>query len=185
MNGFSRGDRNPPLSLIRLSAATSEHSPKTWRRRQAVKRPRGTAVVVDPKDRNHLSNVRMHELVEPELQGSRVVEIIPGRPPCSPPSGEPYACFSSPPGAMPYCRIASSSVSLWKCSQTTRRQVDLIILPLTSLPLVGFWKLIPTFGGCIATKAKCFLKGDKNEVVEVCAADARGTFKVWVWGGCG
>lgn len=46
-------------------------------------------------------------------------------------------------------------------------QVDLIILPLTSLPLVGFWKLIPTFGGCIATKAKCSLKGDNNEVVEV------------------
>lgn len=49
-----------------------------------------------------------------------------------------------------------------------RHQVDLIILPLTSIPLVGFWKLIPTFGGCIATKAKCSLSGDHNQVVEVC-----------------
>lgn len=49
-------------------------------------------------------------------------------------------------------------------------QVDLIILPLTSVPLVGFWKLLPTFGGCIATKATCSLAGDNNEVIEVCVA---------------
>lgn len=48
-------------------------------------------------------------------------------------------------------------------------QVDLIILPLTSIPLVGFWKLLPTFGGCIATRASCVLAGNNNEVVEVCA----------------
>lgn len=59
-------------------------------------------------------------------------------------------------------------------SPPSRRQVDLIILPLTSVPLVGFWKLIPTFGGCIATKAKCSLAGDKNEVVEVRQAVDRG-----------
>lgn len=62
-------------------------------------------------------------------------------------------------------------------------QVDLIILPLTSIPLVGFWKLIPTFGGCIATKAKCSLRGDNNEVVEVRGgASAAGSFaKAWVF----
>lgn len=48
--------------------------------------------------------------------------------------------------------------------------MDLIILPLTSVPLVGFWKLLPTFGGCIATRANCVLTGNNNEVVEVCAA---------------
>eukprot|EP00903_Cladosiphon_okamuranus_P007604 g7375.t1 len=52
-------------------------------------------------------------------------------------------------------------------SGSLESEVDLIILPLTTIPLVGFWKLIPTFGGCIATKAKCSLKGDNNEVVEL------------------
>lgn len=47
------------------------------------------------------------------------------------------------------------------------RQVDLIIFPLTSVPLVGFWKLLPTYGGCVATRASCTLTGDNNEVVEV------------------
>lgn len=46
-------------------------------------------------------------------------------------------------------------------------QVDLILLPLTSIPIVGFWKLLPTFGGCIATKAYCSLSGENNDVVEV------------------
>lgn len=45
--------------------------------------------------------------------------------------------------------------------------VDLILLPLTSIPIVGFWKLLPTFGGCISTKAHCSLKGDNNEIVEL------------------
>ncbi|CAM9239450.1 unnamed protein product [Ectocarpus sp. 12 AP-2014] len=52
-------------------------------------------------------------------------------------------------------------------SGSLESEVDLIILPLTSVPLVGFWKLLPTFGGCIATKAKCSLAGDKNEVLQL------------------
>ncbi|CAM9907824.1 unnamed protein product [Hapterophycus canaliculatus] len=52
-------------------------------------------------------------------------------------------------------------------SGTLESEVDLIILPLTSIPLVGFWKLLPTFGGCIATKAKCSLTGDNNQVVQL------------------
>ncbi|CAN0194932.1 unnamed protein product [Ectocarpus sp. 6 AP-2014] len=52
-------------------------------------------------------------------------------------------------------------------SGSLESEVDLIILPLTSVPLVGFWKLLPTFGGCIATKAKCSLAGDNNEVVQL------------------
>ncbi|CAN0024573.1 unnamed protein product [Ascophyllum nodosum] len=46
-------------------------------------------------------------------------------------------------------------------------EVDLILLPLTSLPVIGFWKLLPTFGGCISTRAHCSLKGDNNEIVEL------------------
>ncbi|CAM9109116.1 unnamed protein product [Sphacelaria rigidula] len=52
-------------------------------------------------------------------------------------------------------------------SGSLESEVDLILLPLTTIPLVGFWKLLPTFGGCIATKAYCSLSGDNNEVVEL------------------
>eukprot|EP00904_Undaria_pinnatifida_P004383 jgi/Undpi1/13946/HiC_scaffold_9.g03597.m1 len=52
-------------------------------------------------------------------------------------------------------------------SGSLESEVDLIILPLTSIPLVGFWKLLPTFGGCIATRASCVLAGNNNEVVEL------------------
>ncbi|CAM9789969.1 unnamed protein product, partial [Pylaiella littoralis] len=66
--------------------------------------------------------------------------------------------------------VTSNSTALVEVkpiSGSLESEVDLIILPLTSLPLVGFWKLLPTFGGCIATKAKCALTGDNNEVVEL------------------
>lgn len=60
-------------------------------------------------------------------------------------------------------------------------QVDLILLPLTSIPLVGFWKLLPTFGGCIATNASCSLSGDNNEVVEVCPSDWHCATSSWTF----
>ncbi|CAN0304719.1 unnamed protein product, partial [Discosporangium mesarthrocarpum] len=46
-------------------------------------------------------------------------------------------------------------------------EVDLIVLPLTSVPLVGFWKLLPTFGGCVATNAAVTLTGEANSVLEI------------------
>ncbi|CAM9689586.1 unnamed protein product [Phaeothamnion confervicola] len=48
-----------------------------------------------------------------------------------------------------------------------RSSVDLILLPLTSVPLVGFGKLLPTFGGSVVTAAAVELRGQFNEVLVV------------------
>eukprot|EP00930_Biecheleria_cincta_P048999 TRINITY_DN34241_c0_g1_i1.p1 TRINITY_DN34241_c0_g1~~TRINITY_DN34241_c0_g1_i1.p1 ORF type:complete len:364 (-),score=57.12 TRINITY_DN34241_c0_g1_i1:45-1064(-) len=40
-------------------------------------------------------------------------------------------------------------------------EFDSSLFSLTSIPLVGFWKLLPTFGGCFATTASVQLVGDQ------------------------
>jgi hypothetical protein len=37
-------------------------------------------------------------------------------------------------------------------------EFDTSIFSLTVIPLLGFWKLLPTFGGCVVTAASCVLK---------------------------
>lgn len=34
-------------------------------------------------------------------------------------------------------------------------EFDTSIFSLTALPIIGFWKLLPTFGGCVVTVSKC------------------------------
>lgn len=40
-------------------------------------------------------------------------------------------------------------------------EFDSSLFSLTSIPVVGFWKLLPTFGGCFATTASVQLVGDQ------------------------
>lgn len=40
-------------------------------------------------------------------------------------------------------------------------EFDSSLLSLTTIPVIGFWKLLPTFGGCFATTASVELVGDQ------------------------
>jgi len=40
-------------------------------------------------------------------------------------------------------------------------EFDTSLLSLTSVPVIGFWKLLPTFGGCFATTASVDLVGNR------------------------
>jgi len=51
-------------------------------------------------------------------------------------------------------------------------EVDTSLLSLTSVPVVGFWKLLPTFGGCFATTATVELADDRLEM-EVQSTEAK------------
>lgn len=39
-------------------------------------------------------------------------------------------------------------------------EFDTSIFSLTVIPIVGWFKLLPTFGGCVVTASKCELKGE-------------------------
>lgn len=41
-------------------------------------------------------------------------------------------------------------------------EFDTSIFSLTALPFVGFWKLLPTFGGCVVTVSKCTLNQENG-----------------------
>lgn len=43
-------------------------------------------------------------------------------------------------------------------------EVDVSLLPMTSIPFVGFWKLFPTFGGCVTTVADVVMKNNRLEM---------------------
>jgi len=43
-------------------------------------------------------------------------------------------------------------------------EFDTNLLSLTALPLIGFWKLLPTFGGCVITASSAALSGDRIEM---------------------
>jgi len=40
-------------------------------------------------------------------------------------------------------------------------EFDTNLLSLTTIPLIGFWKLLPTFGGCVITASSAELVGDE------------------------
>lgn len=43
-------------------------------------------------------------------------------------------------------------------------EFDTSLLSLTTIPIVGFWKLLPTFGGCVVTASDVRLEGDRLEL---------------------
>jgi hypothetical protein len=43
-------------------------------------------------------------------------------------------------------------------------EFDTNLLSLTALPVIGFWKLLPTFGGCVITASSARLEGDSIEM---------------------
>jgi len=43
-------------------------------------------------------------------------------------------------------------------------EFDTNLLSLTTLPIIGFWKLLPTFGGCVITASSAKLNGDRIEM---------------------
>lgn len=40
-------------------------------------------------------------------------------------------------------------------------EFDTSLLSLTTIPILGFWKLLPTFGGCVVTASDVELQGDR------------------------
>merc|ERR1719310_812823 len=43
-------------------------------------------------------------------------------------------------------------------------EFDTNLLSPTTIPVIGFWKLLPTFGGCVITASSAALNGDKIEM---------------------
>jgi hypothetical protein len=43
-------------------------------------------------------------------------------------------------------------------------EFDTSIFSLTALPIIGFWKLLPTFGGCVVTVSKCKLNDNGKDL---------------------
>jgi hypothetical protein len=43
-------------------------------------------------------------------------------------------------------------------------EFDTNLLTLTSIPVIGFWKLLPTFGGCVITASSARLEKDTLEM---------------------
>ena len=43
-------------------------------------------------------------------------------------------------------------------------EFDTNLLSLTTIPVIGFWKLLPTFGGCVITASTVALEGDKLQM---------------------
>lgn len=43
-------------------------------------------------------------------------------------------------------------------------EFDTSIFSLTALPLIGFWKLLPTFGGCVITVSKCHVAENGSDL---------------------
>lgn len=43
-------------------------------------------------------------------------------------------------------------------------EFDTSIFSLTALPIIGFWKLLPTFGGCVVTVSKCTMNANGQDL---------------------
>ena len=43
-------------------------------------------------------------------------------------------------------------------------EFDTNLLALTVIPVIGFWKLLPTFGGCVITASSAALVDDRIEM---------------------
>jgi len=61
-------------------------------------------------------------------------------------------------GASKVGRVAQHIDSTAGCLYS---EFDSSLLSLTAFPVIGFWKLLPTFGGCFATTASVELVGDQ------------------------
>jgi hypothetical protein len=48
---------------------------------------------------------------------------------------------------------------------TLSSEFDTSIFSLTAIPVLGFWKLLPTFGGCVITVSSA--KMTENHVIEM------------------
>lgn len=46
-------------------------------------------------------------------------------------------------------------------------EFDTNLLSLTVIPILGWWKLLPTFGGCVITESKCDMEEDGTMNLEV------------------
>ena len=46
-------------------------------------------------------------------------------------------------------------------------EFDTNLLSLTVIPILGWWKLLPTFGGCVITESKCDMEDDGTMNLEV------------------
>lgn len=51
-------------------------------------------------------------------------------------------------------------------------EFDTSLLSLTTIPILGFWKLLPTFGGCVVTASDVKLQGDRLQM-EVLYTEAK------------
>ena len=43
-------------------------------------------------------------------------------------------------------------------------EFDTSIFSLTALPIIGFWTLLPTFGGCVVTVSKCSMNANGRDL---------------------
>ena len=64
-------------------------------------------------------------------------------------------------------------------------EFDTQIFSLTAIPIIGFWKLLPTFGGCVVTASKMNMNGNALdlEVEYTTAKPVEGLSGLgeWIW----
>jgi|EP00908_Phaeocystis_cordata_P017609 hypothetical protein len=90
---------------------------------------------------------------------------------------EAYARDGEPDKAELFFRLHELQTCSWGISKIGRvaqlidsskgylySEFDTNLLSLTSIPVLGFWKLLPTFGGCVITASKVELQGDRLEM---------------------
>ena len=85
---------------------------------------------------------------------------------------EAYTSAGAPDKAQPFFRLHQLQTCSWGISQIGRvsqtisaadgmlySEFDTNLLSLTALPVIGFWKLLPTFGGCVITASTVAFEG--------------------------
>lgn len=65
-------------------------------------------------------------------------------------------------------------------------EFDTSIFSLTVIPIIGFWKLLPTFGGCVVTASTCVMDDDGKLSMEVDYTTSRPVpglsgLGEWIW----
>jgi len=87
---------------------------------------------------------------------------------------EAYASAGVPEKAELFFRLHELQTCSWGASKIGRvaqtidasegmlySEFDTNLLSLTAIPVLGFWKLLPTFGGCVVTASSAALEGDR------------------------
>ena len=87
---------------------------------------------------------------------------------------EAYASAGVPEKAELFFKLHELQTCSWGASKIGRvaqvidpakgmlySEFDTNLLSLTTIPVIGFWKLLPTFGGCVITASSAELDGDK------------------------